>query len=673
MPALDVEAPSMPTRRQFTAVTATLAMATSVLGTTALGTRRAAAQPTGLTVRDIGEIPNYTIASYGSHIGELAGVGPRIWMTIDGSPVTVAQVDPATGEVDWQMPLPASDGGSWAVAATSDGTVYVGTWPNGVLYRKTADETEFTAIGRPRPDTTWIWSVSVDEDGTVYGDSYSTADGEGRVFSWTPGDGFRDYGVAVAGVPYVRALAHGRDEIYAGTGPEGHLVAIDKRTGTSRDLGWPAGVDRGFVQRVRVVGSKVYAHLPGGTHVYDLARRLWLDSVGHGFGRGISDAGPRGEVHVDGDDSIVAIDPRGNARTVATNPQGGYLLGMGWVELEGQPRLVATNKYGKVLIHHPDSDEIETLTPAILGDQIPPHALETGPDGSIYTGGYMIGGLASYDPATDTFGETQGPIAQIEGMATVGDLLYLGTYTGAVVYAHDPTQPWENGRNPQEILNLASEDQDRPFAVTGIDGVVAVGTVPDYGVLGGTLSLHDPATGDSRTWRNVVTDQSVVSLVAIDGVLYGGTSVYGGLGTAPTQDDGMVFAFDPTTGKKLWQAVPVPGERAVTGLTTGPDGMLWGMAGGSAFRMDLATRATTVAATIVTVDWPSLDHYWADGHLDHNPVTGRMNGAVRGIVFDLHPDTGEWSTIATGTDWFLQHDSGTIYWTKAGHLIEATP
>ncbi|WP_339154339.1 hypothetical protein [Actinomadura luteofluorescens] len=46
--------------------------------------------------------------------------------------------------------------------------------------------------------------------------------------------------------------------------------------------------------------------------------------------------------------------------------------------------------------------------------------------------------------------------------------------------------------------------------------------MPEGDRLGGALAVHDPETGQTQVTRNVVQDESVFSLTARDGVVYGG-------------------------------------------------------------------------------------------------------------------------------------------------------
>lgn len=117
-----------------------------------------------------------------------------------------------------------------------------------------------------------------------------------------------------------------------------------------------------------------------------------------------------------------------------------------------------------------------------------------------------------------------------------------------------------------------------------MNGKIAVGTVPDGDRLGGALVIYDPKTGTSEKYRNVVQDESVFGLTANCGIVYGGTSIAGGLTTTPpTREAGTVFAWDVAKKKKLWESVPVPGAATVSSVTIGPDGLLWGVAGKTVF------------------------------------------------------------------------------------------
>lgn len=119
-----------------------------------------------------------------------------------------------------------------------------------------------------------------------------------------------------------------------------------------------------------------------------------------------------------------------------------------------------------------------------------------------------------------------------------------------------------------------------------------VGTRPVYGQLGGALSLVEPDSGSTQTFRNVVQDQSPTALTSIDGVAYIGTEIQGEL-APPTTTEGKLAAWDIRTRKKNWEVVPVPGAHTVTSLATVPDAghpVIYGSANnGTVFVVEPAT------------------------------------------------------------------------------------
>src|SRR5699024_1406594 len=99
--------------------------------------------------------------------------------------------------------------------------------------------------------------------------------------------------------------------------------------------------------------------------------------------------------------------------------------------------------------------------------------------------------------------------------------------------------------NPEQMLEVGREatGQDRPRHMISAGEHVAIATIPDYGELGGGLTLLDPQTGEHEFTRDIVADQSVTDLAYADGVVYAGTSIHGGLDSTPKADTAEVVAW----------------------------------------------------------------------------------------------------------------------------------
>src|SRR5690606_28213253 len=151
---------------------------------------------------------------------------------------------------------------------------------------------------------------------------------------------------------------------------------------------------------------------------------------------------------------------------------------------------------------------------------------------------------------------------------------------------------WQAGTNPGTPVAIGNS-QDRPVALTPAGDLTAIGSVPDYGHLGGALTLLNRTTGETTSYRNVVQDQSIVTLLHRDGKIYGGSAIWGGLGIDPTATEAELFVFDLATRTVETSLVPVPGETSIGGLTFDPDGNLWGMTANQLFRYDVDSGEVT--------------------------------------------------------------------------------
>lgn len=66
-----------------------------------------------------------------------------------------------------------------------------------------------------------------------------------------------------------------------------------------------------------------------------------------------------------------------------------------------------------------------------------------GPDGNIYTSGYPTGGFTKYSLEDQEFTRFRG-FGQAENMLSTDRFLYLGVYTGGVIYKYDPEKPYDH-------------------------------------------------------------------------------------------------------------------------------------------------------------------------------------------------------------------------------------
>ncbi|MEU5879900.1 PQQ-binding-like beta-propeller repeat protein [Spirillospora sp. NPDC047279] len=536
------------------------------------------------------------------------GGEPALWNISTGKPAYLNALDPATGERLVTAPLPGGEGG-WAMTAAPDGSIYAGTYQNGRLYRwrpGAGDTVE--DLGQPIPGQPYIWRLTTDDQGNVYG---GTSPG-GKVFRYDAATGqVRDYGQPVPGQGYVKSIAHAGGKIYTGSYAQAHIAELDTATGQAVELPSPPGLTDPDQQvyDINAYGGRLYVRIgtafPGPMYVWDIAARAWVDEIPDAHGLDVAPPGADGEIYLIQKSELKRYDPvaktlTGTGLTFTGRVQNARSIGWAELDLPDYPgkSVVGTLWRGEMFRYNPQTGKSAILPSQVRREPIEIMSLAAGRTRA-YAGGFLNGGLSLVDPATGA--ATFNRFSQIESIMETGTgEVWIGAYPEARVYRYDPALPWSSPEyspgppgtadNPRQVLNLKPDLQMRAKALAQVDGKIAIGTVPEGDRLGGALVLYDPATGGKQVMRNIVQDESVHGLTASRGVVYGGTSIYGGLGTTPpTRADGAVFAYDVARGRKLWEVTPAPGAPTVGSVVIGPDRKLWGIAGKNVFALDPRT------------------------------------------------------------------------------------
>lgn len=571
---------------------------------------------------------------------------PVLWSASSGEPARLNAVDPATGKTQLSQPLAGSPG-SYAVVAAPDGTVYVGAYDSGLLYRRRpGPDSAIENLGRPLPSEGYIWRLAVDDDGRVFGGTYPG----GRVFGFDPSaNQVRDYGQLLPGLRYVRSIAVWGPFIYAGSEPDAHVIQIHKESGEQRELALPDPLGDGVgvtTYDLNAYQGRLYARfgsaLNGRLGVYDISAEKWTDLVDGVAGLDVSPPGRHGEVYFTRNSVLTRYQPRTRELTPVDLFVPGRVAnnrGIGWCDLNRRDwpgnSVVGLLWRGDLFRHNPISGRSETITTDIPGEPIPISALHAGADGSIYAGGFLNGGLAVVDP--DTGASAFNRFAQIESIRAIGNYVWVGAYPDSRLYRYDPTLPWSSPEydpgepgavdNPAKIVDLKEHHQVRARAMTDAGTHVAYGTMPGDTTLGGALVIVNKTTLESVVHRPVVTDQSVVSLTYANDLIIGGTSIHGGYSVpAPTQTEAKLFGWEVSGTSPAFELVPVPGKDAIPALVAAPDGLLWGLTDGQLFAFDIAARQVVERLQLAADTGTTAGelHITNDGGLMYALVQGRL-------------------------------------------------
>jgi streptogramin lyase len=554
-------------------------------------------------------VPLQDVLLIGGTVGTMADGRRVLWSASSGTPAYLSAVDPASGEPLLSAPLPGSSG-AYGVEQAPDGTVYVGTYGAGRLYRLAPGANQAEDLGIPIAGETYVWSIVVAPDGTVYG---GTSPG-GKVFSWNPATRtFRDFGRMATGETYVKSIAYANGKIYAGAYASWLITELDPATGAKRQLPMPPGMTSPtgkVVNDLRSYGRFLYARqetFPGPLRIYDLTTGAWTDTVEGAAGLDVTPPGSDGRVWFFrqfevGSAELIGYDPVSHSQQRTGVKVYGRIVntrGIGW---DGDT-IVGLFWRGLMFRYNPATGQSATLRATVPGQPTQVLALASGPPGTVYAGGFLQGGLAIVSTKDGT--SEYHRFSQIESLLPTKQGIVIGAYPDARVYRYDLSKPWYSSEysdeapggeeNPAKLLDLKPNVQSRPQGVAELAGKVVVGSTPSGDTLGGSLSILDARTGKvDKVIDDFVLDEGITSLAAgRHGIVYGSTTVAGGLSTTPpSQDRATVFAYDVRLGKKLWEVNPSAAAKTISAVSVDARGRLWTIVDGDILELDPWTGRT---------------------------------------------------------------------------------
>lgn len=602
---------------------------------------------------------------------------------LDGSRIDVHTIDDATSA-------------SAIVISPNGQLVYFGLRGGGhsFLYRYDVEAAELTLLVTDPAEQAMTRNLVIAPDGMVYGATFPDA----KVYSYDPASGaVHDYGSLTEDGTYAWGLELVDDELWVGTGiGQAHLFVLNPETGAKSELSLPAyAAGATNIQQIArrenlVIAS--YTPSADGTNslVFDLDTGEWgapETFAVMGLNAAMTAMTSDGLFYYqsyNGSAEVCAFDPA----TLTSTPTGWRdtpmgqdttgLQNMGLIELvdaEGtRPVLTGMRLTGRHWLFDPQTLETSEVVADIEGAPISVHTLSLGPNGNVYTGAHLSSGvMGMIDGRTDGVVELSGP-SQADEVTAFGTNIVVGTYPGAGVYVGDPSRPWEWENNPSFLFSLgrfSEYEQDRPRALIAAGDVVAMGTVPNYGVLGGAVALFG-LDGEPTVHRNIVPDQSVVSLAYHEGLLIGGTSIDGGISSTPTATEAEVFIWDIASSERTFHGVPAPGARSVGALCHVGGGRIWGLSDtGVIFEVDVAERRivrTVEGAPTTGTEWGSSTYL---AYRKQDRLFYGANGA-RMFVFDPETESIEPEMDFTAGR-IVVTQRGKIYFSSGTHVYRYLP
>ena len=512
----------------------------------------------------------------------------------------------------------------WTHVVDSKGNVYMATQDKAYLYRYSPETKEVENLGSIMGQTA-CYDLCVDEEDNVYVGVFPM----GTVIKYDVKENeFSAYDPPKADNKYIRSLGYYNGNLYAGTfGNGGDLYRIDAEKGTSTKIeipereGYTTFSDLYEMTMVRQY-LFIYANRVEGTEpvmlIYDCENETFCDDYALNSMAYFVSPEYNGKAYFSAGGYLQEFDLETGELNQTDMKFNLSQRGSAWMDLEEEgytgKTLVTVTYSGVPFLFNLETKQFRNMDEAQLyGSGVQIHNITANTAfNKVFVSGYIAAKGSVYDPETNTM--TPFALGQAENMCGNEDYMYFGVYPGGHVYRMaDP----EQGELPvAEQIFTIGEEQDRPYNVQTAEGKVYFGTVPNYGKLGGALTIYDEATGDYEVFRNVVKDQSIVGLAYKDGKIYGSTCITPGLGIDPVAKEATMFVFDVEKKQVIKEFTPnFPSDKVPSGkvqigdLEVGPDGLIWGAVRSYLFALDPDTLEIKKEILLKPFEWAS-GQYW---------------------------------------------------------------
>jgi outer membrane protein assembly factor BamB len=493
-------------------------------------------------------------------------------------------VHPRSGE-HIQVPLPSQGGYGTAVGA--DRAVYVGGVHPGDLYRFVPSTGKVESLGGSQFGGTYIWACAASPDRQkIYAACYPTA----SVLEYDlVKRKLRNLGRMSQSEKYCRSISvDSQGKVWVGIGQHADLVVWDPRSEKHRSVLPDEFTHNSCAYDVYASGEHVFAKL-----LYDHKHLIYE-----------ADSGKVVTVLDKPPDGLSYMAARGGRdgcfyfHATLSGTLYRYRVGVpGPQELAdrlGQVAVVEGDRYAHaiddqdyVYFDLAEGKELVRRKLAEAKDGMALYTLAAGTDGKIYGSTYINMHMFCVDPEEGTTADLGKALrwgGQIDSMHGARDgKIYMGSYVHAVVSIYDPARPWKIGAgpdcNPREIGPVGNGQYRTRCITLGPDRRIYVGSIPSYNSAPtGAFSRVDPATGEVRTWLDLVPGGAIHRLAADDEFVYAG----GG---------GRFLVFDPEA-EKIRLALDLP----VSAMVAAPGGEIVGTGAGQVFVFAPAEMEVTYTA-----------------------------------------------------------------------------
>ncbi|CAM3561198.1 hypothetical protein ERUR111494_00100 [Erysipelothrix urinaevulpis] len=567
----------------------------------------------------------------------------------------------------------------WSII-TVEKDVYIGTTGRQAgLWRYNSVTKEVMNLGNPLPGLVTLFTLTSDGK-KVYGGGHPT----GKLFAYDiKSNSFENLGVVDVGIreegisnlphpeDYVRSSAIYKDELFVGTGSQNGRIL---KKNISNDSQWELiemPIARNieefkslqFAYDLKIVRNYLFAFFNGNrtVYIYDLEKQVWLDTKIPNI-RGQVGVSSEYKEHVyfsSNDKNMYRFNL--NTMTVDETPLFDYdanLRNSQIITKNNRDVLMSIEFDGKLRIFDfNDGFKKDTLQTDVHGQ---PQAIQSmfydRNTDNLFASAYQ--GAQGYRRKLSSGHVDKFKLGQIENMDVLDGTVYFGEYPAARVFTMKSDA---QDLQVKEQFNLTSDKQDRPFKMHAHDKKMYIGTIGDYGVLDGALGIYDPSTDNLKVHKGLIPNQSIVGIAVKDNLVYGSTSIHGGLGIEPTETTAKLFIFDTITEEIVLvreiEELAHQKVSMISGLSFDETGKLWASANGSLFELDPDDLSVKRMKTI----YPSLESYGKWRPIEINFIDDRIYANVGGIVNLFNRETLENVELVTADKYIVTNDHKVYY------------
>lgn len=298
-----------------------------------------------------------------------------------------------------------------------------------------------------------------------------------------------------------------------------------------------------------------------------------------------------------------------------------------------------------------------------------------GPDKKIYGSSMLPLRLFAYDPDTHSFmnlGKASHANGEVYSMGSHNGKLFLCSYPEGRLSVYDPKIPLKFGddalSNPRDLGSLGEGVYRPRTMIAGPHEKIFVGGYPDYGMVGGAISVYDLKRSEKRTCRHLIPNQSIASLAYLPhlDLIAAGSSIRGGTGTRAVEKEAKLILWHPKEEWKIAEVTPVPGAKTILSLAVTNNGIVYGITDhGKVFSFD-PEKVEVMNISDLGYKEP------IETSLQVGPE-GKLYGLAREAIFSIDPQNDRISLVAKPpvpiSSGMAMHDRK-IYFGSGAHLWE---